>query len=197
MDGIFNAPAASAPAAPTSEDSAFDELDDDFEGLEDAREGSADDEFAAVNGSTLDDFQSAFDSSPTGKLDSHTSLGVDSSYDFSALGAPSASGATTQNADSGNAPAGHTDWFSFAADTAKPAATDAIPAAEDTSASTVEGSARPAALNRMDTQESTTNDDPILQKLTSMGYARSVALDALEKYNYNVDRAANFLANES
>ena len=42
----------------------------------------------------------------------------------------------------------------------------------------------------MDTQESTTNDDPILQKLTSMGYARSVALNALEKYDYNVDRVS-------
>ncbi|CAK7270930.1 hypothetical protein SEPCBS57363_004353 [Sporothrix epigloea] len=197
IDDIFHAPAASVPAAPTSEDSAFDELDDDFEGLEDAREGSADDEFAAVNGSNLDDFQSAFDSSPTGKPDSHTSLGVDSSYDFSTLGAPAASAAISQNADSSKAPEGSTDWFSFTTDAVKPAATESAPVTGDASASTAERAARPPAPNRMDTQESTTNDDPILQKLTSMGYARSVALDALEKYNYNVDRAANFLANES
>lgn len=176
------------PAAPTSEDSAFDELDDDFEGLEDAREGSADDEFAAVNGSNLDDFQSAFDSSPTGKPDSNMSLGVDSSSAFSTLGAPAASAAISQNADSSKAPESSTDWFYFATEVAKPAAAEEAPGAGDADVSTAEGSARPPAPNRMDTQESTTNDDPILQKLTSMGYARSVALDALEKYNYNVDR---------
>ncbi|CAK7219319.1 hypothetical protein SCUCBS95973_003779 [Sporothrix curviconia] len=218
MDDIFSAPAASAPSAPaapaapaaapvvapaavpaasTSEDSAFDELDDDFEGLEDAREGSADDDFATVNRSTLDDFQSAFDSSPAGKLDSQTSFGVDSSFDFSTLGASSASAAASQNVNGSKAAANNTDWFSFATDDAKPAATEPTPAASDASAPASESSARTAALNRMDTQESTTNDDPILQKLTSMGYARSVALSALEKYDYNVDRAANFLANES
>ncbi|CAK7234200.1 hypothetical protein SEUCBS140593_008861 [Sporothrix eucalyptigena] len=211
MDDIFSAPAsvpapvpettpapavapavapAAVPAAAGTESDDFDDLDDDFEGLEDAREGSADDDFTAVNRSTLDDFQSAFDSSPAGKLDSQASFGVDSSFDFSTLGASSTSAAVSQNVN-GNKAADSTDWFSFAADEAKPAAT------ESAAVATAEGAARPSTLSRNPTQESTTNDDPILQKLTSMGYARSVALSALEKYDYNVDRAANFLANES
>ena len=43
---------------------AFDDLDDDFEGLEDAKEGSADDDFANISRSGLDDFNPMFDSSP-------------------------------------------------------------------------------------------------------------------------------------
>lgn len=222
MDDIFSAPAASAPetaattattpaAAPApalatapSDDDAFDELDDDFDGLEDAREGSADDDFANVNRSGLEDFQSAFDSSPTGKLDSGAPFGVDSSFDFSTLGASSTSaGAATQNGDGAKTAADSGDWFSFATDEQKPAAADANSAAAasagagaganadaDAAPSTAEGAARPASLSRLPTQESTTHDDPILQKLTSMGYERSKALNALEKYDYNVDRVS-------
>lgn len=213
VDDIFSAPAASAPeptpaatAAPvvapaavpdtTASEDAFDELDDDFEGLEDAREGSADDDFANVNRSTLDDFQSAFDSSPTGKLDSRTSFGVDSSFDFSTLGASSTSAGTaaaSQNVNGAKASAAADtgDWFSFATGDAEPAAAEAAPAAAEFSPSAAtEDAARPATLNRLDTQESTTHDDPILRQLTSMGYTRSVALNALEKYDYNVDRVS-------
>ena len=33
----------------------------------------------------------------------------------------------------------------------------------------------------------TADDDPILKDLTSMGYPREEALQALEKYDYNLD----------
>ncbi|KAK5281979.1 hypothetical protein LTR16_006012, partial [Cryomyces antarcticus] len=35
----------------------------------------------------------------------------------------------------------------------------------------------------------TEHDDPILKKLTSMGYPRSEALNALEKYDYDINKA--------
>ncbi|KAL1898880.1 hypothetical protein Sste5346_003291 [Sporothrix stenoceras] len=223
MDDIFSAPAASAPeptpataaaaaapatiapaaapAATTASDDDFDGLDDDFDGLEEAREGSADDEFANANRSTLDDFQSAFTASPAGK---QSSFGVDNSFDFSTLGASTASAGTAaapSQGVNGTKAADPGDWFSFAADEAKPAATEAAPAAAAATESagpsaTTEDAARPATLSRLDTQNST-NDDPILRQLTAMGYSRSVALSALEKYDYNLDRAANFLASES
>ncbi|KIH90741.1 ef hand domain containing protein [Sporothrix brasiliensis 5110] len=219
MDDIFSAPATSAPepapavastAAPTaaaaapatmnaSDDDAFDDLDDDFEGLEEAREGSADDDFANVNRSALDDFQSTFESSPTGKFDSQNSFAGDSSFDFSTLGASSTSAGTAaaaaQAVNGAKAATGDAgDWFSFAGDEAKPAAASAQ--ADSGPSAATDEAARPATLNRLDTQNST-NDDPILRQLTGMGYPRAVALSALEKYDYNVDRAANFLANES
>lgn len=61
----------------------FDELDD-FEGLEDAKEGSADDDFANISRSGLDDFNPVFDSSPPpsqAKSES-TAFGAESSFDF-------------------------------------------------------------------------------------------------------------------
>ncbi|KAI9782215.1 MAG: hypothetical protein M1839_005329 [Geoglossum umbratile] len=39
----------------------------------------------------------------------------------------------------------------------------------------------------------TEHDDPILKKLTGMGYPRDAALKALEKYDYNIDKAADYL----
>ncbi|KAI9669217.1 MAG: hypothetical protein M1817_004712 [Caeruleum heppii] len=43
----------------------------------------------------------------------------------------------------------------------------------------------------------TEHDDPILKKLTGMGYARAAALDALERYDYNLDKAADHLVRQS
>ncbi|KAF2734867.1 hypothetical protein EJ04DRAFT_492668 [Polyplosphaeria fusca] len=39
----------------------------------------------------------------------------------------------------------------------------------------------------------TEHDDPILKKLTSMGYGRKEALTALEKYDYDINKAADHL----
>ncbi|KAH7117959.1 hypothetical protein B0J11DRAFT_537129 [Dendryphion nanum] len=39
----------------------------------------------------------------------------------------------------------------------------------------------------------TEHDDPILKKLTGMGYARGDALGALEKYDYDINKAADYL----
>jgi epidermal growth factor receptor substrate 15 len=32
------------------------------------------------------------------------------------------------------------------------------------------------------------HDDPILKRLTGMGYTRGAALDALEKYDYDINK---------
>lgn len=38
--------------------------------------------------------------------------------------------------------------------------------------------------------EDGTHDDPILKNLTGMGYSRNDALNALEKYDYNLERVS-------
>ncbi|EPE07640.1 uba ts-n domain-containing protein [Ophiostoma piceae UAMH 11346] len=193
MDDIFSAPAAAAPAAAAAstattsfDNTSFDDLDD-FDGLEEAREGSGDEEFANISRSGLDDFQSAFNSSPAGK-------GIDSGFDFSSLGGASSSVAGVASGSTNKAAGDSSDWFSLGADEQKPVATAAAtaPAAPADAAD----AARPSA-SRNATQESATTDDPTLQRLTSMGYPRATALSALEKYDYNVERAANFLASQS
>lgn len=50
-------------------------------------------------------------------------------------------------------------------------------------------SGRPQTLARA-ISTGTEHDDPILKTLTSMGYARDEALNALEKYDYNLDKAS-------
>ncbi|KAJ0150508.1 EH domain-containing and endocytosis protein 1, partial [Colletotrichum tanaceti] len=102
---------AAQPAAPTAK-SSFDELDDDFEGLEDAKEGSADDDFQTISRSGLDDFNPVFDSSPPpsqAKTES-TAFGHESSYDFGTVSPNPAAGVTAgASAKSAGAPEAQ-DW---------------------------------------------------------------------------------------
>jgi len=39
----------------------------------------------------------------------------------------------------------------------------------------------------------TEHDDPILKRLTAMGWSREESLNALEQFDYNIDKAADFL----
>ncbi|KAL1882337.1 hypothetical protein VTK73DRAFT_1896 [Phialemonium thermophilum] len=203
----------------TSAKGAFDDLDDDFEGLEDAKEGSADDDFANISRSGLEDYNPVFDSSPpasqAAKSDSantNAQFGTESSFDFASLSTASAAGsATLQSAPSGstqqqqpskttpNPPDSH-DWDAIFAslDEAPPAATTTTTTSNGAAVKepTKEQPARPSAPGRALT-EAGEHDDPILKNLTSMGYSRADALSALEKYDYNLERAANYLASQS
>ncbi|KAI1745398.1 hypothetical protein F4680DRAFT_102587 [Xylaria scruposa] len=202
------APASSTttnPATATSK-SAFDELDDDFEGLEDAKEGSADDEFANVSRSNLDDFNHVFDSSPPpsqSKTESTTAshaFGTESSYDFgnvstastdTASATPVANTSTTAGSAKNPTPPNNDEWDALFTD---------LPPAKDSTAekSTDEPRSpeRPNFAGRALTDEGK-HDDPMVKNLTGMGYSRADAVNALEKYDYNLERAANHLASQT
>jgi epidermal growth factor receptor substrate 15 len=219
-DDIFGSSASHQPAAtsqaapPSAASNAFEDLDDDFEGLEDAKEGSADDDFANISRSGLDDFNPVFDSSPppsqAAKSDSanNAHFGTESSFDFGSLSTGSTAGSTTAAATSGapsaaasqpagakaaNPPDSH-DWDAIFAslDDGQPAAPAAAPApAAATAPASANGTAkeaeRPKPAGRLLTDQGV-HDDPILKNLTSMGYSRQDALSALEKYDYNLER---------
>jgi epidermal growth factor receptor substrate 15 len=200
------------PAPASAASNAFDDLDDDFEGLEDAKEGSADDDFANISRSGLDDFNPVFDSSPppsqAAKSDSNNAhFGTESSFDFASLSTGSAAGsnaavpsaAASQPAPSGGKAAESHDWDAIfaslddgqAAPTAQtqaspPPAAAAPPAASEGAKKQPE---RPSGPGRLLT-EAGVHDDPILKNLTSMGYSRQDALLALEKYDYNLERVS-------
>lgn len=212
MDDIFGSPsatpvaAASQPApAPVPSKGAFDDLDDDFEGLEDAKEGSADDDFANISRSGLDDFNAVFDSSPPpsqAKSESNATnaFGGESSFDFASLSG-SAAGSTVAASSSApsqsknmTAPDAH-DWdaiFDGFDETPRPSsppqgsASTSAPAA---AAAPAKEPVRPSTVGRALTEEGE-HDDPILKNLTSMGYSRKDALAALEKYDYNLERVS-------
>lgn len=223
------APASSSVSAPPlPEKKSFDDLDDDFEGLEDAQEGStADDDFANISRSALDDFNPVFgDSSPPrsnaaksdASKDLATGLGAPnlgaetSSFDFvsgssasigSSSAQPVSSGpsASTAGVTSGPLAGGNDnhDWDALFADLDGPAAGSTAPTAPETSSppaiSSTVASSRPDPIKRILSDGA--HDDPILKNLTGMGYSRDDAVAALEKYDYNLERAANFLASQS
>ncbi len=190
---VQDAPIATATKAP------FDDLDDDFEGLEDAKEGSADDDFATISRSGLDDYNAVFDSSPppshAAKSESNltstsAAFGGESSFDFASLGSStggstvglggsttlvSQNGTATTSTSKAQAPDGH-DWDAIFA-----SLDDAAP-----STASVETSKLPE--KQAPGREESEHDDPILRNLTTMGYSRADAVNALEKYDYNLER---------
>lgn len=176
-DDIFGAAAASKDAKKGD----FDDLDDDFEGLEDAKEGSADEDFANISRSGLEDYNNVFDSSPPAsqtKSDG-TTFGNESSFDFVNPSAGTEQPKATETHDwdaifAGLDSADPVSSQGAAADAAKPAAEES----------------RPAGPGRALTDKGE-HDDPILKNLTGMGYARADALSALEKYDYDLERVSD------
>ncbi|OAQ98771.1 hypothetical protein LLEC1_06231 [Akanthomyces lecanii] len=189
VDDIFGPSAsntgAAAPAAATQQKGVFDDLDDDFEGLEEAKEGSADDDFANISRSGFEDYNAVFDSPPASQAKGDQGgFGNESSFDF----IPSnPAGVESKGAES------H-DWDAIFSglDSSDPAGSTAADSKKETSKLLD----RPPAVGRALTDKGE-HDDPILKSLTGMGYSRPDALAALEKYDYNLERAANFLASKS
>lgn len=211
-------PAATQPATVSKESSAFDDLDDDFADLEDAKEGSQDDDFQTISRSGLDDFNPTFDSPPpAGKSESTgappgsssgnaPAFGTESTFDFASIDntASQASGALVEGA--GEKQADNHDWDAIFAslDDAPPAQSSASPPPPGSSGSVAPAPApapagaaetsskenlRPEAPGRALTEDGV-HDDPILKNLTSMGYSRADSLNALEKYDYNLERVS-------
>lgn len=202
------------PASASKQSSAFDELDDDFADLEDAKEGSQDDDFQTISRSGLDDFNPTFDSpppvakgeaagAPPGSSSSNApAFGTESTFDFASIdNTASQSSAAPAAEGDGAKPAENHDWDAIFAslDDAPPAQTSASPPPPGSSGSAAPAAAsaatleppkeRPDGPGRALTEEGT-HDDPILKNLTSMGYSRADALSALEKYDYNLERVS-------
>lgn len=215
------APAASSEsttAGLSKQSSAFDDLDDDFADLEDAKEGStADDDFQNISRSGLDDFNPTFDSPPPpSKSDSTAAppgsshgaaapFGTESTFDFASIDNTASQTSTAAPAEGAEKPPGNHDWDAIFAslDDTSPAKAPGSPPPPGSAGSGVpapteapkdHGGAslappRPDAPGRALT-EGGEHDDPILKDLTGMGYSRSDALNALEKYDYNLERVS-------
>lgn len=215
------APAASSgstTAGISKQSSAFDDLDDDFADLEDAKEGStADDDFQTISRSGLDDFNPTFDSPPpAAKSESTTAppgsshgtaapFSTESTFDFASIDNTASQPSTTAPTEGADKQPGNHDWDAiFAAlDHAPPAKAPASPPPPGSSGSGAPAAAeapkdngganlapgRPDGPGRALTEDGE-HDDPILKDLTGMGYSRGDALNALEKYDYNLERVS-------
>lgn len=188
---ISQTPQSANPPAQTK--ASFDDVDDDFEGLEDAKEGSADDDFQTISRSGLEDFNPVFDSGTSQdhvQSESATApFGQQSSYDFANVSQPSVSSAVADTAEKGKESESH-DWDAIFASLDSPSAPSAAaPAPAPAPAATAEA-AEPRAEPSTASVEGK-EDDPILKNLTSMGYSREDSLLALEKYDYNLERVSH------
>ncbi|KFY26800.1 hypothetical protein V493_03852 [Pseudogymnoascus sp. VKM F-4281 (FW-2241)] len=196
------APAGATTAQPPRPPkTAFDDFDD-FDDLEDAKEGDLDEDFANLSvhdRSGIDEFNPMFDSPADSKTTGHGSaFGSANGFgDFSH--SPSAS--TSQAAAAPAPTSANQDWdaiFSGLDGAPNPSVT-AVGDEIKTGTAAENGAAKaPAKEERPEIGRALTengeHDDPLLKNLTLMGYSRKDALAALEKYDYNLDRAADFLA---
>jgi epidermal growth factor receptor substrate 15 len=193
----FMTPAVSAQPVPPPKVSFGDDFDE-FDDLEDAKEGDADDEFAntSTDRSGLDDFNPMFDSPPQSKGADHAPQNGFSNENM--FGDFTASPQTTQPKPSAPVPATNAvndnqDWDAIFAGLDGPTTRDSSPPKAD--APTSNGAAlapeRPQIGRAL--TEAGVHDDPILKNLTGMGYARNEALAALEKYDYNLERVSSWL----
>ncbi|PBP28053.1 putative UBA/TS-N domain containing protein [Diplocarpon rosae] len=195
---------SSQPVAPAK--IPFDDDFDDFDGLEDAKEGDAEDDLAnisALDRSGLDDFNPVFDSLLAFKAQEHTNQGNGFAGNNKAIGDLTQSLATNQSTAAPPAVNDNQDWDAIFAGLDDPASAAATEVSKPTEAakpvvsatSTIAPPERPPIGRAL--TEAGVHDDPILKNLTGMGYQRNEALAALEKYDYNLERAANFLASQS
>jgi len=190
----------------------FDDFDNDFDDLEDAKEGDADDEFthvSALDRSSTLDFDPTFDSPAASKTSQHTahgSSGFGSGFggDSNGFGdftlSPSTTSASHPTSVPTSNPVDNHDWDAIFAGLDSTPIVANEPSAVAGAAAKTNGTGSAAStkpqLGRALT-EAGEHDDPILKELTAMGYARKDALTALEKYDYNLERAANYLASQS
>ncbi|RSM00534.1 hypothetical protein CDV31_011748 [Fusarium ambrosium] len=191
------APKQAGPTNPPPAKGGFEDLEDEFEGLEDAKEGSGEEDFANISRSGLDDFNPVFDSSPPGSQTKTESTAFgNESFDF--ISASQAGPAQPPAGGQQKAPEAH-DWDAIFSGLESPSAAAATPATAPAADKPAAGDAsRPGQqpLNRSMSAESE-HDDPLLKSLTGMGYQRNDALSALEKFDYDLDKAANYLASRS
>jgi epidermal growth factor receptor substrate 15 len=179
---VIAAPIATAPHA-AAKFGGFDDFDDGFEDLADAKEADerAEDDLMFGSHHGEEDFSAAFDSP---------------SASASHLAKSTASKAPTFGHDDGNAFGDFETNFGNASGKKK-ATNDwdvMMKGIDDhhTPGDEHEGMVfpeapeppRPSAFR----QDTTEHDDPILKRVTAMGYSRLKALGALEKYDYDLDK---------
>ena len=194
-----NPPIPSKAAIPT------DDFEDEFGDLSEAKEasdrGEDDIPFSRSRNQEFDDFNPVFDSpapprataqgsenSPVPKIDSFT--------DFEATPATGSGGSRGQpGADTKETPS-H-DWDAIFAGLDAPqnnGAADELSFTPTKSKTTLQyNGTAPESKKSTATADDASTDDPILKRLTGMGYPREKSLKALEKYDYNIDKVSTLV----
>ncbi|KAJ9193964.1 hypothetical protein DTO021D3_8942 [Paecilomyces variotii] len=147
-----------------------------------------DDEFETPNANkNPTDFDMSFDS-PKAAFPAHTA----GSSDFFSFDTAGPSADASKSPASGNGSATNHDWDALFAPLGAPKEGESNGNAQESTQSS-NSKRQPGWALEADTGE----DDLILQRLTGMGYPREESLAALEKFDYNIDKAADYLTSKS
>ena len=194
---------------PLPEKQPFDAFDDEFGDLSEAKEADdrGEDDFdPSHHESTFDDFNPTFDSPALSKLNNHTPSHSDhtfhefesnvsgpaqptpsrqpsqptSSHDWDAMfaGLDSSTGGNSHSFPQPNIPPKE-QLSPTSANQGFGAASSSLSAGE---------ASKPPLARAVST--GTEHDDPILKRLTGMGYRRDESLSALERFDYNIDKVS-------
>lgn len=182
-------PPVTAKAAPK------DDFDDEFGDLSEAKEASiqGDDDLNFSRRSDFDDFNPTFDSPAASRTTGQSTSSTfphDSFADFEA--SPAAGGGPTSHPAAQQETPTH-DWDAMFAGLDTPQQSNGIqpdlPPRElgfTPAKPSLNGTAM--AATKAEPVVDTASDDPILKRLTGMGYPRDASLNALEKFDYNIDK---------
>ena len=193
-----------APIVPTKTPT-HDDFDDEFADLENAKDESdhGDTDFASSRHNDFDEFNPTFDSPAASRhtaQSSNTLPASDSFTDFNSSISGTGSSSRPLGASPSSTETPSHDWDAIFAglDTPQNNGVQADPGPRNFSTSIGQSQATQAAqgepksagkpaLNRV-LSEDNEHDDPILKRLTGMGYPRQESLQALEKFDYNLDK---------
>ncbi|KAF2221413.1 hypothetical protein BDZ85DRAFT_221317 [Elsinoe ampelina] len=215
-------PAGPTPAsAPPKSSNAFDEFDD-FADLSEAKAADDSSKFDFPDNQSDAEFNPMFDSpaasmTTAGMASSQQTPQPAQSNGFSDFGRSDIDSAFAARSGSGNTSAtgqGSHDWDAIFSglDTSAQAPSKTLASPEVGSSTrqpdesvtpkaTSPTAATGMSLSRPDVErtmsESSEHDDPILKRLTGMGYTRQKALDALEKYDYDINKAVDHLTSSA
>ena len=202
-----------APQAPQASKDEFDEFDD-FDDLAEAKEADksgSDADFGFGNHSRdASEFNAAFDSPAasmsTTMADSQPGpRQLSESNGFSGFGSsdPLSGAAAATSPQQGaphdwdaifsgldNSATGNIDTSFGGAPSNDPWETNGVRPASPQSTTTAKPLATPAPAPGVAITPGEEHDDPILKRLTGMGYTRGAALDALEKYDYDINKVS-------
>ncbi|MCJ1244254.1 hypothetical protein MMC30_001452 [Trapelia coarctata] len=200
------APASSSqPSIPAK--NAFDDFENEFGDLSEARaaDDKGEDDLTSSYRDGFDEFNPAFDSPAPSKATSSSILQNDNAFhDFesSIMNTGPVQSSTSKLVSQ---PSTEHDWDAMFAGLDTPAikangngtegSHSTIPPKEsDISSAGPSSTSTKPSLGRALTTE---HDDPILKRLTGMGYPREESLAALERFDYNLDKAADYLTSKT
>ena len=170
-----------------------DEFDDEFGDLSEAKEASekGDDDFTPSRHNDFEDFNPVFDSPAASRHTAQSSSTFPTSDSFADLKSSLTGAGSSSHQQQGVQQTPSHDWDAIFSGLDTPQNNgvqrghgNEFPSPPREQSGKAAGT--PAMKRTM--TEDTTTDDPILKELTGMGYPRGESLQALERYDYNLDK---------